>query len=428
MSTRVSTLPGGLRVVTDRMDHVQTVSLGLWAGAGARSERKGQQGLSHLLEHMAFKGTRNRTARQIAEEIEAVGGDLNAATSLENTAYYARVLGEDVCLGLDILGDIVQRPSFDKAELLKERAVILQEIAASLDSPEDTAFDLILEAAYPDQPFGRPILGTPESVGALGPKELEAYRREHYSPGNIILAAVGAVDHDGIVKLAGDRLSELPHSTPAPPQPARYAGTVRHARRPVEQTHLILACEALPASHADYYVAQAFSAVLGGGMSSRLFQEARENRGLCYSIYSFCWGFSDTGIFGIYAATGDASQGELMQVVAGEMERMASKPALESELSRVRAQMKVGLLMNLESSSARAEQLGRQLAVHGRAVPMSEMVARVEAVDAESVRRFGERLLTRSRPSFVAVGPTATAETTERLISMLPHGAAAEAE
>ncbi|MEC9367998.1 MAG: pitrilysin family protein, partial [Pseudomonadota bacterium] len=225
MTTRLSTLPGGLRVVTDAMPHLQTVSLGLWVGAGARSERKDQHGLSHLLEHMAFKGTRHRTARQIAEEIESVGGDLNAATSLEGTAYYARVLKDNVSLALDILGDIIQRPTFDSTELLKEKAVILQEIAAAQDSPDDSVFDLLLDAAYPDQPLGRPILGTPESVGALGAAELESYRRTHYAPGNIIFAAVGAVDHDKAVAMACERLAELPEAKVVRPEPAHYAGS-----------------------------------------------------------------------------------------------------------------------------------------------------------------------------------------------------------
>ena len=304
MSIETTALANGLRVVSHAMPHLETVSLGVWVGVGARCESGAQHGISHLLEHMALKGTARRSAREIAEEIETVGGDLNAATSLETTAYYARVLKADIPLAVDIIADIVRDPKFDAGELAREQDVIMQEIAAAEDSPDDVAYDLAQAAAFPDQPVGRPILGTCESVRSFTPDDLTAYMKSHYAPGSMVLAAAGAVDHAQLVQLAEARFGEMEVREPHITDPAQYAGGFARSSRPFEQSHIVVSFQGPSYCNEAIYTGQILSSMLGGGMSSRLFQEAREARGLCYSIYSFCWGLSDTGLFGIHAATG----------------------------------------------------------------------------------------------------------------------------
>ncbi|MGV1015364.1 MAG: M16 family metallopeptidase, partial [Methyloceanibacter sp.] len=325
MSVQRSELANGLIVVSHAMQEVETVSLGIWIGAGSRSEGHGEHGVAHFLEHMAFKGTERRSARDIAEEIEAVGGDLNASTGVDSTAYYARVLRKDLPLALDILSDILLTPRFDRTELARERDVILQEIAAALDSPDDIAFDLVQEAAYPDQPLGRPILGTEQSVKQFRPTHLGAYLAAHYHAPNMVLAAAGAVDHAQLVMEAERHLTPLDANPTAPPTEARYSGGVRRLDKSFEQTHLVLTFEGPAYRDADYFTAQMLSAALGGGMSSRLFQEVRERRGLCYSVYSFASGLTDSGMFTIHAAGGPERAHELFAVIRNELVEAAEK-------------------------------------------------------------------------------------------------------
>jgi predicted Zn-dependent peptidase len=404
MSVAVTALANGFRVISHHMPHLETTSLGVWVGAGARSESVAQHGISHLLEHMAFKGTARRTARKIAEEIESVGGDLNAATSLETTAYYARVMKADLALAVDIIADIVRDPRFDAAELEREQDVILQEIAAAEDSPDDVAHDLAQEAAFPDQVLGRPILGTPDSVRSFRANDLTDYMRAHYSPASMVLAAAGAVDHAQLARLADEAFGDMPACDVPAPEPARYFGGYRRSNRPFEQTHIVLCFEG-PSYRTDtMYTGQILSSMLGGGMSSRLFQEARETRGLCYSIYSYCWGLSDSGLFGIHAATGAGQVTELFDVMCNEFQRLADQPVQDAELDRAKAQLKSGLLMSLESSSSRAEQIARQTLAFGAPREVDELVAKVDAVDKQAVRTLAGEIILSSRPSISAVG------------------------
>jgi predicted Zn-dependent peptidase len=274
VSVTVSKLNNGLTVVSHAMPEVETVSIGLWAGTGSRGEAPAEHGVAHFLEHMAFKGTARRSARDIAEEIEAVGGDLNAATGVDTTAYYARVMRNDMPLALDILSDIILEPRFDSEELERERDVILQEIASALDSPEDIVFDLVQDAAYPDQPAGRPILGTVESVSALSRDQLGNFLSAHYHAPNMVLVAAGAVDHAALIEEAELRLAKLDPAASPPPSASHYRGGIRRGEKSFEQTHLVLGFEGPAYGHADYYTARILAGVLGGGMSSRLFQEA----------------------------------------------------------------------------------------------------------------------------------------------------------
>jgi len=385
------------------MDHLESAALGVWVAAGSRCERDKEHGLSHLLEHMAFKGTARRSAIDIAEEIEAVGGEVNAATSIETTSYYARVLKEDVPLAVDILSDILSNSLFDPEELVREQHVILQEIGAALDTPEDRIYDLFTEAAYPGQPIGRTILGTPETVAATGSPMLAAYLGEHYRGPSMIISAAGAVDHEALVSLAEERFGSLGSEKTPTPVGAQYHGGDMRESRDLMETQIMLGFRGVPYTSPDFHTAQVLASILGGGMSSRLFQEVRERRGLCYSIYSFHWSFSDTGIFGIHAATGPSDVDELMPVVIGELER-ATHDISDKELSRSRAQLRAGLLMTLESPSARAGQIARQLLLFGRVIPTEELVERIESITPDSIRDLATRIFTGSKPTLAAVG------------------------
>jgi predicted Zn-dependent peptidase len=404
MSVERTTLANGLRVVSHTMPEVETVSIALSVGAGSRSEGRSEHGVAHFLEHMAFKGTARRSARDIVEEIEAVGGDLNAATSVDSTTYYAHVMRKDTPLALDILSDILLAPRFDRTELQRERGVILQEIAASLDSPEDIVYDYISEAGFPDQPVGRPILGTIESVGTFGHEQLGAYLSTHYHAPNMVLAAAGAVDHAVLVADAKRLLASLPGDAAPEPETAVYRGGTRRSEKPFEQTQLMVGLEAPAYYQPGYFTSQILAGALGGGMSSRLFQEVRERRGLCYSVYAFSSGLTDSGMFIIHAAGSPEKADELFGVIRTELERAAESGFTEAEIDRVKAQLKMGILSGLESSSARADQLARQTLFHGRDLPIPELIERVEAVVAADLQAMIATMLA-SPLSLATVGP-----------------------
>ncbi|MGZ8401516.1 MAG: M16 family metallopeptidase [Methyloceanibacter sp.] len=404
MTIELSQLANGMTVVSHAMAEVETVSLGIWIGAGSRSEALGEHGIAHFLEHMAFKGTASRSAWDIAEQIENVGGELNAATGVDSTAYYARVLRKDMPLALDILSDIILSPRFDRTELGRERDVILQEIAAAMDAPDDIAFDLVQDAAFPDQSVGRSILGTVESVSSFKRAHLGNYLATHYHAPNMVLAAAGAVDHAALMVEAEHRLGGFALDAAPQPDRARYAGGVRRSDKPFEQTHVVLAFEGAPYRHADYFTAQICAGALGGGMSSRLFQEVREKRGLCYAIYAFASGLTDSGMFTIHAAGGPDKAHELFAVIRDELVKAAETGFRPEELARVKAQIKMGLLAGLESSSARAEQLARQVLIHGRPLSTEELIEQVEMVEAQDLQALVARMLA-SPASLATVGP-----------------------
>ncbi|HET7850766.1 MAG TPA: pitrilysin family protein [Pseudolabrys sp.] len=403
MSVEVTRLPSGLSVVTDQMPHLETASLGVWVGSGSRDEQHDEHGISHLLEHMAFKGTSRRTARQIAEEIEAVGGDLNAATSVETTAYYARVLKADVALALDVLSDILADPTFDSEELRREQNVIVQEIGATEDTPDDLVFERLQEKAFPGQPVGRTILGTPDTVRSFNPARLRGYLARNYRGPDMVVAAAGAVEHAQVVAEVERRFASFGGPAAPVPQAARFGGGAHVETRDLEQAHLAVAFEGLPQRNEALYSLQVYTNVLGGGMSSRLFQEVREKRGLCYAIHAFHVPYTDTGLFALYAGTDGADAPELMQVVVDQI-AAATENLNEAEVARTKAQMKAGLLMALESSEARIGQLARQMLAWGRPIPLREIVAKIDAVTVESARAAGRAVIARSRPAVAALG------------------------
>ena len=404
MSVQTTRLANGLRVVSDPVDHVETASIGLWVDVGARCETEETNGLSHLLEHMAFKGTARRSARDIAEEIEAVGGHLNAYTSRETTAYYAKVMKEDVPLALDLLADILQHSTFDADELERERAVVIQEIAQVNDMPDDLVFDRFQETAYPDQPIGRTILGPRERVRGYSRDALAAYMAAQYRAGRMVLAGSGRIDHDALVAAAEEAFTALPEGPTATPTAAVYCGGECRVSRDLEQAHLVVGFDGVAYDDPDFYAIQVLSTLLGGGMSSRLFQEIRERRGLAYSVFTFSSSYADGGIFGVYAGTGEDELAELIPVMADELVKVCETVS-EREVVRARSQLKAGLLMSLESTQARAERLGRHMLLFGRPLPVAELIERVDAIDTDAVHRIACRILRGCRPTVAAIGP-----------------------
>lgn len=406
MNVECTRLPSGLTVVTEKMPHLESVALGTWIKSGSRNETDGEHGIAHLLEHMAFKGTQRRNARQIAEEIENVGGELNAATSTETTSYYARVLRDDVPLAVDILADILTESVFDEEELAREKQVILQEIGAANDTPDDVVFDRFSELAFAGQTLGRPILGTPDTVMSFTSDEIRGYLSRNYTTDRMFVVAAGAVDHDAFVRQVEERFSGLRTEPAATPvfENARYIGGEAREERDLMDAQVLLGFEGRAYHMRDFYCSQILANILGGGMSSRLFQEVREFRGLCYSVYAFHWGFSDTGIFGVHAATGGENLPELVPVIIDEL-RKSSEMINQQEIDRSRAQIRAQLLMGQESPAARAGQIARQMMLYGRPISNQEMMERLEGITTDRLTDLAGRLFFETVPTLSAIGP-----------------------
>ncbi|MBW4707671.1 insulinase family protein [Roseobacter sp. YSTF-M11] len=407
-------LPNGFRIVTEEMPGLASASVGVWVTAGARHETPEQNGIAHFLEHMAFKGTKRRTALQIAESIEDVGGYINAYTSREVTAYYARVLQNDVPLALDVIADILLNPTLDEAEIEIERGVILQEIGQALDTPDDVIFDWLQEEAYPDHPMGRTILGPSERVASFNRSDLQGFIAEHYGPGQMILSAAGAVDHEAIVALAESLFGDMEAKPAFDVHAARFLGGERRQPKALEQAHFALAFESPGYRDDSIYTAQIYASALGGGMSSRLFQEIRENRGLCYSIFAQAGAYADTGMTTIYAGTSAEQLPQLAEITIDEMKRAAADMT-PAEVARARAQMKAGLLMGLESPSNRAERLARLVQIWDRVPPLEETVAMIDAVTTGDVREFAQSMASAAPAALALYGPIETAPSLAQL-------------
>ncbi len=419
MGVEVSRLSNGLTVATETLPHIESVALGIWVKSGARNEREDEHGIAHLLEHMAFKGTHRRTAWKIASEIENVGGEINAATSVETTSFYARVLADDVPLAIDILADILTDSKFDPDELEREQHVILQEIGAAHDTPDDIVFDRFTETAFRHQTIGRSILGTPDTVRSFTSRQLHDYMERQYGAERMVVVAAGAVTHDAFVREVEKRLGTFrPKAEGALPQYAHYVGGDYREDRDLMDAQIVLGFEGRAYHVRDFYASQVLSMILGGGMSSRLFQEVREKRGLCYSVYAFHWGFSDTGIFGIHAATGQSDIATLVPVIVGELQR-AGESIGEEELNRARAQYRAGLVMSAESAASRASQIARQMLLFGRPIAMQELVDRLAKLTVERLTDLSLRLFS-TKPTVTAVGPVGTLAPYEAIRAALP--------
>ncbi|MEM7444469.1 MAG: pitrilysin family protein [Pseudomonadota bacterium] len=417
MTVRVSTLANGLRIASDPMGSVESVSLGVWVGAGTRYEAREVNGVAHLLEHMVFKGTRRRDAKQIAEEIEAVGGHLNAYTSRETTAYYAKVLKGDAELALDMVSDLLQHATLDEEELQREREVVIQEIGQASDTPDDIVFDHFQTAAFPDQPIGRPVLGTTDIVGHLSRDDIAAYHQGHYGTDSMVVVAAGNIDHDWLVSKAEELFADLSACSQDPTPPATYQGGEIRQERDLEQLHMLLGFPSVSYHDPEFYAVSVMSTLFGGGMASRLFQEIREKRGLVYSVYSFTSAYRDGGLFGIYAGTGGDEATELVPVLCDEVTKLAES-VTEEEVARARTQLKASQLMGLESTAGRCEQVGNQMLIFGRSLSVEETVAKIDAVDAQAVAKAATRLFT-GKPTLAALGQIGKLESYDRIAARL---------
>lgn len=404
MSVEITTLDNGIRIASLKMPALETVSVGIYADAGTRFEDTGCIGISHMFEHMVFKGTKKRSARRIAEEIEAVGGHLNAYTTRDMTAYYARVLKEDLGLAVDMLSDLLSNAVFSAGEVQREQEVICQEIGQANDTPDDIVFDHLQGVAFKGQPLGFSILGTTDSVRAMTSADLKAYRNRFYQGSSLVLTAAGNVDHDDLVQYGEQVLAKLPRGQKIKPKDAHYIGGDCRDVRDLEQVHLCFALEGVPFASDQIYALQLYAAILGGGMSSRLFQEIREDRGLAYAIYADVSAHADTGLLSVYAGTSAEEAPQALRLSAQIM-RSLTDDVSGPELGRAKAQLKAGLAMALESSTALSEQMGRHMIMFDRVLPASEILERVDGVTLRDVKDIAETLLSRGPLSFASVGP-----------------------
>lgn len=414
---KTTRLPGGLRVITDRVDNVHSVALGVWIGVGTRHEDLLHNGVAHMVEHMLFKGTQNRSAREIVETIENVGGNFNAYTSREVTSYHIHLLKENVPLGLEVLADLIQNATLPEEELQKERHVVLQEIGMTEDTPDDLIFDHFYETAFPDQALGAPILGRADIVSNMDRETLLDYIRRFYTPSRIVISAAGNLEHDDFVARVQSLFIDLPPDVKQGRTAAMYEGGEYRTEKDLEQSHIIMGFRGLPRVDEDYYAAQALSTLLGGGMSSRLFQEVREKRGLVYSVFSFHSSYIDDGLFGIYAGTGPDDLKELVPVVCGEISKLLSGLS-EEEVHRAKKQLRADLLMARESMMSRANQQAKYLLFFNEKLDISSLMDRIEAVDIASIRRAGERILS-TRPTLAGLGPLENLEPFDRICTRL---------
>lgn len=403
MQPEVSVLKNGLRVASFYYPQFETVSLGVWVNTGSAYEPASLNGISHFVEHMVFKGTKSRSAIQISEDIENVGGSTNAYTSREFTAFYAKMLKNDAELAMDVLAEMMTTPSFLEDELVKEREVVVQEIKQTADDPSDIVFDYMQAQAFAGQAMGRPILGTPELVRSYGAKELRGYMQTNYSAENMVVCAVGNIKHTDFVKMVESRMGDVPMHKNFVADKQIYQGGYFAEKRDNEQAQIILGFNGFKYADEHYYSSMLMTAVLGGGMSSRLFKEIREKRGLVYSVYCFPNYYTGSGFTGISAATDKEQINEMMPVMIDEIKKMTNEKVSEVELARAKAQMKAGMLMSLENSSAVAEKMARQQLLFNRYIPVDEMVGYIDAVSAEDVLKAAQ-IVFASKPTYALVG------------------------
>ena len=414
---KITTLENGLRIITQNMQSFETVSMGIWNFVGGRDELEKNNGVAHLLEHMAFKGTKTRNALEIAETIENVGGDINAYTSKEITAYYVKLIAEDLLLGIDILTDILQNSTFAEEELNRERGVILQEIGMYLDSPDEMIFDYWQEKAFPKQSIGRSILGKTDIIKCISRNEVKNFMESHYNPKKMIISAAGKVNHEKFVEVIRKSCTNLPNGKTNNRVKAKYYSGEYREQKKLEQIHLLLGFEGIDYNHKDYYSLLIFSSLLGGGMSSRLFQEIREKRGLVYGISSFCSSYSDTGIFGIYSGTGDSQIQELIPVLCDQL-NSSPNSITEKEINRGKAQLKASLMMGRESAFRRSEIAARQLLVFNRIIEPKEILKKIDEVNIDTVKHVSKKIL--SKPMTISsIGPIQKLEKIENIQSRL---------
>jgi predicted Zn-dependent peptidase len=404
---RRSVLDSGLRVVTETLPELRSVTIGAWVGTGSRDETDVQSGASHFLEHLLFKGTPDRSAREIAEAVESVGGEMNAFTGQEETVFYVRVPDAHLDLAVDILSDVLWRPAFRPDEVDSERQVILEEIGMRDDTPDDLVHDLFAGALFPGHALGRSVLGTDSSIEAMPRDDIAGYHAAHYRPGNIVIAAAGNLTHDDLVDRLSPRLGPLDGS-----RPVREAdgfgdpSAVAVIERPTEQAHVVVGMRAISHLDPDRYALTVVNQALGGGMSSRLFQEVREERGLAYSVYSYRGAFADTGMMAVYAGTSPERVHETLAVIDAELDRLVTERGLPArELEAAKGHLKGSIAMSLETSSSRMRRLGRAELIEGEIPSLDEIVARIDAVNGDDVERVVGRVIADRPRTLATVGP-----------------------
>jgi predicted Zn-dependent peptidase len=417
---RRTVLPGGLRVVTEFLPAVRSVALGIWVGVGSRDEDLPHAGATHYLEHLLFKGTSKRTALEISSEMDAVGGEMNAFTAKEYTCYYARVLDADLPLAVDVLADMVTSSLITSKDVDAERNVVLEEIAMNEDDPADTVHEAFSAKLFGDTPLGRPILGTVDSINAITRDQIYEHYQARYTPEHLVVAAAGNLDHDTVVELvraafgpALDRAAE-----PAPPRlnggGSGFGATagigVQLVSRGIEQANLVLGCEALSRTDGRRFALSVLNAAFGGGMSSRLFQEVREKRGLAYSVYSFSAQHADTGMWGIYVGCLPSKADEVLSICAEEIARVAGSGLTDAELDRGKGQVRGSIVLGLEDPSSRMSRLGKSELVYPRLEPVDEVLASIDAVTHDDIRAIAAEILTKPK-ALAVVGPFDDADT-----------------
>ncbi len=400
---KIINMPNGITLVTQAMQHTESVSISVHVATGSRHETLENNGISHFLEHMAFKGTTRRTAKQIAEEFDDIGGHFNAHTGRETTVYYAKTLKDDASVAVDILSDIIQHSIFDEEELERERGVILQELAMTIDTPDDIIFDYFQETAFPSQPFGRTILGTETFIKNVQKSDFQNYIKNQYIGENVIIAVAGNIEGSDIENLIQKQFSVIKSGAKVGFEKAVYAGGEFREKRDLEQVHLVLGFEGISYKSDDIYKAQLLSIVLGGGMSSRLFQEVREKRGLAYTISSFNSCYSDSGMFNIYAGCSPEHGNELLKVVKDELHKVC-KSVEQKELDRARAGVRSSLLMAKERSGSVADDLARDFICFGRDITAEEHLQKIAAVNTQDLSDLMEKIITGSKPTFAIIG------------------------
>ena len=400
---------GGIRLVTETMPHVRSVSIGLWIDVGSRDESDDIAGAAHFLEHMLFKGTERRTAQDIAQTFDAVGGEINAYSAREHTCCYARVLGSDLPVAVDVMCDMFRNAALRSDDVASERRVVLEEIHMAADLPEDRVHDLFAETAWPGHPLGRPVIGTAATVGAMEREQLEAFYRGGYAPERLVIAAAGDVTHEGLTTLVRDALEgggATVRRTPGAP-PTFGAPQAAYDTRSSEQVHLVLGYEGMSRNDPDRYAMSVLSVLYGGGMSSRLFQEIREKRGLAYSIYSHEHLHLEAGTFTVYVGTSESTAGEVLKLAREEAAKLAGGEASDEEVERAKGHMRGGLVLGMDDPGGRMSRLGRSELVHGVVLTVDELLARVDAVSTEDVSRVAKRVFASGGAVLACVGPVA---------------------
>lgn len=411
---KITKLQNGLHIITDPVKDVQSVALGIWVGTGARHETKKENGITHFIEHMMFKGTQTRNAFDISREIENVGGNMNAYTSRELTSYHIHGLKNDLPLFADILCDMVLNSNFPPEEIERERGVILQEIGMCKDTPDDIIFDNYFETAYSEQSAGAPILGTSGTVRSFSGDDLREYIDKHYLANNTVIVAAGNVKHEKLCDLVSEKFENFANKNTYTPDAANYTGGQNREQRDLEQSHIVLGFEGFGRTSEHFYTAQALSSLMGGGMSSRLFQEIREKRGLVYSIFSFHQTLRETGQFGIYAGTGPESLNELVPVLCDEILKITTSDITEEELNRTKAQLKSSLVMGQESMMNRADRIAKQIIIHGKIKSVKDQIKSIDHITAEDIRDIAVRIFS-GKPTLAAVGPLENLESYEKI-------------